>query len=342
MLRGKFLILFFVPAIAALGQEKAIKDAVGGDTKSQFETFKGKNFTAKVNLRYQGVDLEMENDAEAGSYEWPYTPNVGIIGKFDFEYLGYGLSFSKDFGAMEDTDVYGEADFYDFQLYRYERQWALDLVYQDYQGFYIDDAGLDAADMKISDSGAVRNDLWMYNIGANYTYAFMDDFSLKAAYRQSEKVRKFAWSPLGMVSLSYYEIGADSSIIPASLKGKSGEYSVYNGGDYTSLLVSGGIGAIYPFLDNYYVSAGFLIGTGLLFRYDHGENDEELDETVLNWKYNFRFSLGYSAETFIFGINTINDYTDNEYFLDLVTGEYTGFSIAADVWYTEVFFGYRF
>ena len=68
-----------------------------------------------------------------------YSPNSNLnLGlQFNYKWFGLGLAFNFPF-INNDNHKYGETTRFDFQTNIFTRSLAIDLYYQKYQGFYIE------------------------------------------------------------------------------------------------------------------------------------------------------------------------------------------------------------
>ncbi|MEN9919888.1 MAG: hypothetical protein RL662_2324 [Bacteroidota bacterium] len=148
--------------------------------------------------------------------------------------LGYGFDFLRD-------KKRGKTKYFDYQLHNYNRKHVLDIFYQRYSGFYIEETGSQtklilAPDLRVSKYGILGE------------YAFNGNkFSYRAAFDQSEKQLRSAGSFLIGGGAQYSVIKSDSSFVhKENNKHKSIQFGIRAGYAYTwvatkNILISGSV-----------------------------------------------------------------------------------------------------
>jgi hypothetical protein len=262
-----------------------------------------------------------------------YWPNVPLSGGLDISYKSYGFSFSgKLGGSSRDMEVYGKTKYHDFQMYHYARKFGVDMYYQNYRGFYLDDARKYGYEQ--GDPQTIRPDLKIRTMGLNTYYIFSDDFSYSASVNQQERQSQWDWTFLLMGSVNYFRINSSGSLIPAPQQAAYDEYSGYSGGRYASLGISPGLALIVP-IYHFYLSGTLFVGGGVMNkRYDTSSDRVNAFEPYL--KVNLRLGCGYNGDSFFAGMNVSNDATSSDGF-----GLSSGLIVMVQVLTVEFFAGTR-
>lgn len=153
-----------------------------------------------------------------GGYELNYEPNghnslgLGI----NYKWIGFAFGFSVI--DEEETEVYGETSYFDFQTNFYLRKGVFDIFYQKYQGFYLKNTAAMVEDWPDENSYLIRPDIEVVSSGINYTHVFNPErFSYIAAFSQTEVQQKSAGSVILSATINYHRASADSSFVPAHL-----------------------------------------------------------------------------------------------------------------------------
>ena len=136
-------------------------------------------------------------------------PNAIGLGMYVFE-LGIEFTFAIPL-AQKRKEIYGESKANDLQLNILNKKWGLDLYYQKYKGFYIDDP-----DVRIPPNIPFpqRPDIGTRNIGITGNYVFNNKkFSFRSAYNFVERQLHSAGSFLAFSSINGFKVEGDSAIL---------------------------------------------------------------------------------------------------------------------------------
>lgn len=266
----------------------------------------GKKFMVRPFVSYNVLALEISDSSADSGSSITYYPNPGVKAGISLFYKTFGTSFAYSSSSSSENRR-GTTEIIDYQLHSYTGRYGFDLSYQRYRGYYLEnpeDWGLSAGD-----EGTVRDDLTIQSAGANFYRVFSPEFSMPAAFDQTERQIKTAWSFLLMGSAGYFIVRGDSALIPAGYASGYGAYADFSGGRFLSIGLSPGIGITVPH-KRYFASAALFVGSGLMIRKYSGGGGSRGSFG----KVNFRCSAGYSGDEFSAGISAYLDITDTDDF----------------------------
>jgi len=237
-----------------------------------------------------------------------YNPNSLFYFGLDLTAGGFGFGASTAIpGSGKDEETHGESESFDLQTYYYSTRIGIDLFYQKYEGFY---AELGETSGFATD---VRKDLKMTNYGFNVYYVFSDEFSLKAAFNQTEKQIKTGVSFLLGASSSYFKIESDRSLIPSAEESKVGDFSGYHGGEYMTFALMPGIGITYLPENIYYMTFLAMMGGGVAYT-KNDTSSGRIDRTTDIFKVNAKYGIGLNTDVFFAGASIVLDLTVTSWF----------------------------
>jgi hypothetical protein len=297
--------------------------------------------TIRVLIGVSDLSFTIEHyDEDGGDIDYTkeiaYYPNRGVFYGIDLSLYDYGISVKKEEGSTKDEELYGKSDYYNFVFYKYSSKYGIDLHYQKYKGFYIDnpvDFGYQRGDPE-----TIRSDLKAISFGINYFYVFSDDFSLSAAFHQLAVQYRWDWSFMLMISMDYTSISSDYSLIPPQEEEYYGKYAGFSDGRFISLGVSPGIGVTIPLSKFYYFTSAFFFGGGYMnkrYETDTGEFRKNRSFT----KANLKLSTGYNDIDIFFGMLFLVDLTSTQ---PIIAAGGSGIRFDTLVAYGEFFAGTRF
>lgn len=289
-----------------------------------FPTLYLANFTQGVTfntsgLRFKTVDYQASQPTRLGGslfYKW-----LGISGSFP---LPISEDQERRLGRTRSTD---------FQFNLYFRRWGLDLYYQDYRQFYINNSGGIYPNYN-KDVEVQRSDLKTFNMGANAFYVFNHKkFSYQAAFNQAERQLKSAGSFIMMASATRFQISADSALVPLLLPTDNRDLYINRG-----LFAAGGISVGYAhtfvIAKKAFFSLTLLPGIALGYMDFSNTFGEKLTNLRGHFRFNTRAALGFNGDRYYYGITFFSD-INNIYFNEAASLNYT----TANAF---LFFGRRF
>ncbi|MDH6310226.1 hypothetical protein M2451_003183 [Dysgonomonas sp. PFB1-18] len=236
--------------------------------------------------KYTALSHETEDGKET-----IYRPNDPYALGIGFTYKGISLSGAYGFGFMRDKKR-GKTKSLDFQYHYYGRKFVMDLFFQNYKGFFVEDEGNDKK-VHNDDIYHLYPDIRLEQYGGFAQYIFNGNkFSYQAAFNQNEKQLKSVGSFLLGGGIYYNRARSDSSLL---FNDKS-ELDNFQFG------VSGGYAFTWVINKRVYISASMSVGANV--GVDHsGEKDKwKVYPTMFP-----RISAGYNHDNWSLGVSFVNN-----------------------------------
>jgi hypothetical protein len=167
----------------------------------------------RPNINQKSSDFRIF-DVSSGSLA-EFTPNAafGVGLGFTYKWVGVGVSLNLPFTTLN-ADKYGRTQNYDLQAFIFPRKFFGDVNLQYYNGYYLGNykgllpQGENAENIS-------RGDVTTINASASLLYVFNNEkYSFRSVFTQNERQLKSAGSWLAGVTLSIYQMQADSNLIP--------------------------------------------------------------------------------------------------------------------------------
>ncbi len=303
-----------------------------------------------------GGDTNADSSSPDTRRSITYYPNFKLAGGMGVSYWVFGLSAQMAItGTAKPDSRYGRTKFFDLQLHYYFRKLGVDIFYQNYRGYYLENPkqynswvyqnGTPVSlSYKRSDPGTVRSDLRIATVGFNVFYVFSDNYSLDAAFKQTERQNRSGGSFLLMLSGMNSRVSASTSLLPLTQEWLYGIYHGFKGGNFTSLGIAPGYSYTFLIGTNYFITPVIFVGAGVMtdsLRL-HRTPEEILAgrdgvkhklEAFL--KTNLRLALGYNGDSFFYGLAGVLDISASQGFIK------TSISVGVYRGYFEAFAGYR-
>lgn len=318
------LILLTLPMVELWAKESS--DCVY--VKSFDNTITVSPFTAQ-----QRLELHLESTENEEKQTIDYRPNIknnaGIA--VNYKNIGAAVAWNNGITAL-DSKIYGKSKYVDIQLNFYLRRFEIDLSYQRYKKFYLDQPEKFDPQRELSDPYPQRKDLQIDKYFFNVIYVFNPEkFSLKAAVNQTEKQMRSGGSWLLLSAASFVDIRSDSTLIPVAYKQYFSEIQDFSGGELISAALAPGYGYSMIYND-FYITPCLFLGPGIGYnRYDIQVGDKS--SVNFGLKGNLRLGCGYSGECFFTGFYWV---------IDGITSKEKKVSIGTTTHYFKILLGYRF
>lgn len=227
------------------------------------------------------------NYEDASAKEFEYRPNSPVSIGLGISWRNTSLSFGYGFNFMRNMKK-GKTRSLDFQYHYYGRKVVLDLFFQKYKGFFIEDE-------KDKDAITLYPDIKIRQYGIYGQYVFNGNkFSYQAAFNQSERQLKSVGTILLGGGIYYNRLENDSTLI---LNGKNKLKNLQIG-------VSGGYAYTFVFKKRYFASLSMTVG--LHAGYESldriGKDKIEISPTMFP-----RFSMGYQHNNWSAAITAVNN-----------------------------------
>lgn len=260
-----------------------------------------------------------------------FMPNYGInLGAgVAYKWFAVDLTFRIGIKGMDDFE---SSEFLDFQGRVFSSKQYLEGSLQYYFGHKINNIG--GINVPVGEIDRVRDDIRTINIGLSYLYAFnYDKFSLKAPFILNEVQRKSAGSFIFGASFDFFNMNADSSVIPSPLAEYFDEQLHLV--DISTISLAANFGYMYTFSwkERFFLTLGLIPGLNFNLGDSKAENRENFKWNV-SYKIKAMNAIGYNGERFFTGIQLIGDLNN----VRLFKKGHTAFNYG----HSKVFIGYRF
>ena len=238
-----------------------------------------------------------------------YKPNEALnlgLG-FNYRWIGIGTAINYVF-LNNDNDIFGRTRSFDLQGDIFTKSAVFTANLQTYKGFYWENAYEYDTTWR-ADSVPLRPDIFTLNVGASGIYIKNNEkFSFKSVYSSTEWQKRSAGSWLYGGQASYYQLDADSNLVPTMLWESYPTYdSLVNLATF-SFGFSIGYAYTYVIRQKFYIHAMWMLGIGL--QYGHGIDSESNTVFVQgkpSGRTHFRLALGSNNEDFYYGIALITE-----------------------------------
>jgi hypothetical protein len=224
-----------------------------------------------------------------------YVPFIqGVVGagiKIKSVYVAYSVKLPT---AVAFEKKMGKTEYQDIDVTIQTRVTGIRLFYQDYKGFYLLSPEKYYPNWKANDSYPQKNNLHILNAGLNLTFVFNNNFSLNAAFAQSERQKKSRGSFMMGITERYTSISCDTSIVPTGQGRYYPTLDKYKTGNFYSSILSVGFG--YSIVGGRFnFTPVLLAGTGLLAEGYQLKSGNRLDLQIPVY-FNAKTALGYNGK----------------------------------------------
>lgn len=233
-----------------------------------------------------------------------FIPNSKASVGFGVAYGNYALDlgFSVSNNKEDTTNV---SESFDFIGGLYSGQHAFDVNFQRYAGFFTSDNETPSD----QEDSIFRSDIRTFTFGVNYNYNFnYGRYSLNAPFIGTERQKKSAGTPLAGAFFYYFDLRANTDIVPGDADSSFNEYAHFA----ESNLLSTGLMAGYAYtlvlpLD-FFITASIV--PGISFNLGDAKSEKYYDigrPFTVSGKLVFRTSMGYNGEKVYALISYYND-----------------------------------
>jgi hypothetical protein len=208
--------------------------------------------------------------------------------------IGFGLAIIND-----DNEVRGKTKFLDAQANIYNQHWATNLFLQVFGGYYVSSHDLAQVGWSQDTQRPYRADLVQFNFGASSLRILNDRrFSYRASFNQDAWQRKSQGSFLLGGYMTYYNLRADSSLVPTHLIDQFDPQARLSRGSFLDLGPMGGYAYTLVYHENWFLTLSAALGGGLSIQRvisDMGEGEAARSGMGLGWHGQLRSGLGYNS-----------------------------------------------
>lgn len=243
-----------------------------------------------------------------------YEPNNQVNLGFGFSYRAFTLNIGIGFAFLnQDDDVQGETSHFDAQANMYSKKLATNLFFQTYSGYHM--TSHNREELGWPDDGTARpyrRDLEQSNIGFSSLYIFNNDrFSYRASFTQDAWQKKSAGSWLAGAYATYFNMYADSSLVPQALDDQFDEDLQIKRGRFIDFGLMGGYAYTLVIRKGFFATASVVIGSGLSLTRNRLEltdgSLEDLKKTSPGYSLQARLAIGWNSARNYVGISYNNE-----------------------------------
>lgn len=272
----------------------------GQDTIDYVQRFPGK-FNLRLILRERPMYLQLHNDEKRIEYRPNTSPSIGL----GFNILRVGLSFSVRMppGIFNTRDRLGDTDFSDYQLSLFVKHFLVDMIYQDFSGFYMSNTAEWEDELQFNDF-PLREDMSIRRAALSGIYLFDLERLTLRVYNNSRKQLRGAGSFLVMSSLEHFRIDSDHGLVPQGFQKYYAEDARLAQGQFTGLSFMPGYSHNF-IVGNFYLNLTVAAGPDIQFREYHTPSSSHAN-WQLQGKINIRGAVGYDNDDFFAGVHFVD------------------------------------
>ncbi len=307
MVRIFFLLLFSTNCLSTLLAQEELPDTPKYDTNYIID------LSDKLSVRVYGISKHNKFEINESETEQTvkYSPNSNLnFGvAFNYKWFGFGVAFNIPF-INNDDHKYGKTKRFDAQTNIFTNSLAIDIYYQYYKGFYVENPGSYLPDWKPEYPHPQRSDIVTTGIGGSCLYAFnYKKYSAKATFVQTEMQKKSAGSFLLGGYFSWFKVLGDSSFIPFELIDNFDSTRHFNHLSVFGIGIAGGYSHTFVIWKKLYISLTLVPGGAIQsfdMKYQNGIAENK-SGSFLSGRLSGRFALVWNSEKWYTGFTTISD-----------------------------------
>ncbi|UXP33795.1 DUF4421 domain-containing protein [Reichenbachiella agarivorans] len=234
-----------------------------------------------------------------------YKPNENIKMGLGASTDWFSLNIAFNWPLLNNDDAkYGKTKALDIQSNVFLRYLAIDLVLQQYKGYYISNPESYIQQYNLTNYPQ-RPDLKTINAGISGLYVFNhENFSYRAAFTQTERQVKSAGSWVSGIFFNYFTMTADSTLIPNELNARANYQNDFRNTDYYNFGITGGYAYNLVVFKRVFLSMTCTLGIGPeIEKAKSTDQREPYSNTVLDEFIAIRVALGYNGTTYYGGLS---------------------------------------
>lgn len=304
------LLLIFLISIPTFAQkkketreekkERKKKEKEARKIPENIEVFP-KNFLFKPKFVYPEVIFNVTSRRKNGeSFNW-YPSMPGLVGAAVRIKKVYVAAMFKLPPSASRKEKYGNTEFRDIYVNIQGRIVSWGIFYRDYKGYYLGNYSKFYSNWNEDSLGYPKaRNLHVTEGGLNLGFNFNKNFSLNAAFAQSERQKKSAGSFLMNISERYQHIETDTNIVPPGEQDNYPNLDRLKSGNFFSTIIA--LGAGYQFVKKkFHFTPVVLLGTGVQFQSYQQTNRNRFWINVPTYAMG-RAQLGYNGDNFFANI----------------------------------------
>lgn len=257
-----------------------------------------KDFSVKIRISSPQVWIDVNSRMLGQGDKFRYKPYVPAILGVALKVKKFYISAGTKLPTSEKTKKkYVDTKSRDIFINLQGRKVAWNMFYRDYNGFYLDNYAPYYPTWNLDSLGyPKRDDLHIVEAGLSLGFSFNRNFSLNAAFAQSERQKKSAGSFLMAISERYQRIDTDTDFVPPVQEAYYPNLSKLKYGNFSSTILALGYGyqVVYK---NFHFTPVVMFGSGFQVQIYSQTNKNRLWINFPTYA-NFRGQLGYNSDVF--------------------------------------------
>jgi len=281
---------------------------------SRVNTYDPDTLSLRVGLVIPRIPIAVVAPVDSQLPDLQYDQNVAQKSGFgaDLGILGFYFS-TRTLSAEFPESSHGLADNFDLQFHFYFPSLAMDLYYQNFQGYFLKETRDVYQGISPPQVPVVRPDLKTENYGVTFSWIFSPErFSIAASGAGTARQLRSGGSWVLGPSLGELRISSDKTVAPEGLESRYGQLGRLREGKFRTFAVGGGYAYNIVPLDRWFI----LLWISVLLGPQHQEFTEYKNNNLLarnRWASTARaigrFSLGYNGDWFFFALTNVSEST---------------------------------
>ena len=311
------IILFVLISLGAYGQSKII--SFPEIESYHYDTNYIESFNSKLALRFvvpkRGEQFSIRDAKLGHKHVYKANEHYGIGIGFTYKLLAVDLAINPGF-TQKNIDLFGRTQEFNLKGSAYLKRTLFDAYLRYYKGYFLANPADNTPTWQPNMPYPQREDIQTIGWGFNYTIPFnWEKYTPKVLFVLDGKLKKSAGSFMGISSLYFYHLKADSSIVDAALKPEA-QINKAN-----IALLGQLFGYSYTFVyKDFYASAGIYPGVTFPMGAVYSEIGKQHPAFTANFKLMVRAGIGYNIEKWYAGAYLILDNNQTALPADLILG----------------------
>jgi hypothetical protein len=255
-------------------------------------------------IKQRKLDFEM-TDLKGKDFTLGYKSNKPFsfgVGMYLFE-LGFELAFAVPLDEQS-KKIYGKSDARDIQLNILGKKWGIDVYYQKYGGFYIEDPEVN---VPANTPYPQRPDIDTRNFGVTVNYTFNNNkFSFRSAYNFAERQLRSAGSFVLFGSFNSFRVEGENALIGLDYEDVFGDESKIYSVRTTILGVAPGY-AYNLIYKGFFLNGTLAVGPAQNWIAYQTEGAPDGSHSRLNGFVALRIAIGYNGDRVFGGLTFTNE-----------------------------------
>jgi len=250
--------------------------------------------TLTPNYGYTNMFLKIYGEKTSIQYSPSASHSIGLEATYKWLGIGFGIGVFDD----ENNELQNKLVNYDFRFDFFFRRFFINSNFQYFKGFSVKDP---PQNLTPEQSQNITPNMELTNIGLNFIYAFNKNFSFKAIYKNSERLKYSRGSFLVGLTQFYTRLSSKTTFYPDEILSdlKIKNYSSY--GKFYSIFLD--VGYQYAFVrKRWYVAPILIVGGGT--QYQNYIYKEIIHKSTFKaaYKYIINIPMGYNGDKFFYGL----------------------------------------